>query len=123
MLGFSGRFVHQPWGHDPAYGSFIMACGVAGGRARREPYSYQCAARRERVKVPVYISVASVWLVSVSLSYVLGVYWGWGMVGVYAAFIADEWVKTILLRLRWKSRRWESMSLIEREKPPGYVPF
>ncbi|MGZ7445561.1 MATE family efflux transporter [Paenibacillus sp. TH7-28] len=75
------------------------------------------------VKVPVYISVTSVWLVSVSLSYVLGVYLGWGMVGVYAAFIADEWMKTILLRLRWKSRRWESMSLIKRDKSSGYVPF
>lgn len=75
------------------------------------------------VKVPVYVSVSSVWIISVTLSYVLGVHLGWGMIGVYIAFIADEWVKTCLLRLRWKSRRWETMSLIEREKTAGYSPF
>ncbi|MNJ38529.1 Multidrug resistance protein NorM [compost metagenome] len=75
------------------------------------------------VKAPVYITVSSVWLVSVSLSYIFGVYFGWGMVGVYIAFIVDEWLKTILLRYRWKSRRWESIDLIGREASRGHVPF
>lgn len=75
------------------------------------------------VKVPVYISVSSVWIVSVSLSYVLGVYFGLGMVGVYVAFICDEWIKTLLLRNRWKSRHWEQIDLIGREAVRGQVPF
>ncbi|MEK4508552.1 MULTISPECIES: MATE family efflux transporter [Paenibacillus] len=75
------------------------------------------------VKVPVYISVSSVWIVSVSLSYVLGVYFGFGMVGVYIAFIADEWIKTFLLRRRWKSRRWERIDLIGRDQVSGISPF
>lgn len=75
------------------------------------------------VKVPVYISVSSVWIVSVSLSYVLGVYFGWGMVGVYIAFIADEWIKTFLLRRRWKSRRWERIDLIGQDQITGFSPF
>ncbi|MFD1175604.1 MATE family efflux transporter [Paenibacillus puldeungensis] len=75
------------------------------------------------VKTPVYISVSSVWLVSVFLSYVLGVLVGWGMVGVYLAFIADEWLKTWLLRRRWKSRRWESMELIGSGHTVSGSPF
>lgn len=75
------------------------------------------------VKVPVYISMTSVWIISVSLSYVLGVHFGFGMVGVYIAFIADEWIKTLLLRSRWKSRRWEQIDLIGRETTTGHFPF
>ncbi|GGH37497.1 MATE family efflux transporter [Paenibacillus segetis] len=75
------------------------------------------------VKVPVYISVSSVWIISVSLSYVLGVYFGLGMVGVYVAFICDEWIKTLLLRNRWRSRRWEQIDLIGREAVRGQIPF
>lgn len=49
-------------------------------------------------------SMCSMWLVAAGLSYVLGIRMGWGLYGVYAAMITDEYVRGLILFLRWRSR-------------------
>ncbi|CAM3905320.1 MATE family efflux transporter [Lederbergia lenta] len=58
------------------------------------------------VKFPVYIGIMSMWGVSVPLSYILGIYFEMGLIGVWIAFIADEWLRGILMLRRWKARGW-----------------
>lgn len=56
---------------------------------------------------PLYVGIISMWGIAVSLAWVFGIYFGWGLVGVWCAFAIDEWVRGILMYRRWKSRAWE----------------
>lgn len=51
------------------------------------------------------ISIPSQWLISVGLTYMLGIYWGWGLYGVYAGMILDEYIRGIVLYWRWRNHR------------------
>ncbi|MEK3890125.1 MATE family efflux transporter [Bacillus sp. FSL K6-3431] len=58
------------------------------------------------VKFPVYIGIMSMWGVSVPLAYILGIHFDMGLLGVWIAFIADEWLRGVLMLRRWKARGW-----------------
>lgn len=58
------------------------------------------------VKFPVYVGIMSMWGVSVTLAYFLGISLGMGLIGVWIAFIVDEWLRGVLMLRRWKSRAW-----------------
>lgn len=62
------------------------------------------------VKYPVYIGIASMWGVAVVLAYTLGVWAGLGLIGIWIAFAADEWLRGILMLRRWRKRGWVKMS-------------
>jgi len=64
------------------------------------------------VTFPVVMGVISMWGVSVTLSYVLGIYFGLGLIGMWLAFSADEWFRGILMLFRWRSRIWEKKALV-----------
>ncbi len=68
------------------------------------------------VKFPVYIGILSMWGVAVTLSYILGIVFGLGLIGVWIAFIVDEWLRGILMLRRWKSKKWVQMSFVTKEK-------
>jgi Na+-driven multidrug efflux pump len=61
------------------------------------------------------VSIIVIWCFSVPLTYLLGIYFGYGLIGIWVAFIADKWVRGVILFLRWKSKIWETKSLIKRE--------
>ncbi len=65
------------------------------------------------VKYPVFMGILSMWLISVPLCYILGVHYKLGLAGIWLAFTADEWVRGIILMLRWRSRIWQDMSLVK----------
>nr|WP_315486865.1 MATE family efflux transporter [uncultured Undibacterium sp.] len=56
---------------------------------------------------PLYVGIFSMWGIAVILAWLFGIYFGWGLVGVWCAFAIDEWVRGILMYRRWKSRAWE----------------
>ncbi|MFC4320043.1 MATE family efflux transporter [Litchfieldia salsa] len=62
------------------------------------------------------ISVLTIWGFSVPLYYLLGIHFGLGLIGIWIAFIADEWVRGIALWIRWNSRKWEQKALVKSEK-------
>ncbi|MFD2629702.1 MATE family efflux transporter [Oceanobacillus kapialis] len=66
------------------------------------------------VKFPVYIGIASMWGISVTFAWFFGIFLDLGLIGIWIAFIADEWLRGIFMLRRWRKRHWVSMSFIER---------
>lgn len=64
-------------------------------------------------RFPVMMGVLSMWGVSVPLAYVLGVHFGFGLLGIWIAFAVDEWLRGIIMLLRWRSRAWEKKALVK----------
>ncbi|WP_082927046.1 MATE family efflux transporter [Paenibacillus tuaregi] len=64
-------------------------------------------------RFPVLMGVLSMWGVSVPLAYFLGVHLEIGLLGVWIAFAVDEWLRGIIMLLRWRSRAWEKKALVK----------
>lgn len=62
------------------------------------------------VNFPFYLGVIVQWSVSVGLSYLLGIHWGWGLVGMWTAFLLDENIRAIVFVKRWNSMKWAQKS-------------
>ncbi len=58
-------------------------------------------------RFPVLMGACSMWGVAVPLAWFLGLHLEWGLIGVWIAFTADEWVRGLTMYARWKSRVWE----------------
>ncbi|WP_156289835.1 MATE family efflux transporter [Oceanobacillus salinisoli] len=65
------------------------------------------------VKYPVLISVLVMWVFVIPLSFVIGVWLGYGLVGIWIVFILDEWLRAFLLYIRWKKGNWRKISVID----------
>ncbi len=72
-------------------------------------------------KFPVVMGVLSMWGISVPLAYLFGITMGWGLIGIYLAFVIDEWLRGLLMLMRWRSRVWQKQSM-SIEKKPDQVP-
>lgn len=58
------------------------------------------------VVFPVQVGIVAMWGVGVLFSYLFGIYWGLGVVGVWIAVGLDEWVRGIIMIFRWQSEKW-----------------
>lgn len=65
------------------------------------------------VRFPVVIGVISMWGLAVVLSYVFGIHFGLGLLGVWLAQGADEWFRGIFAYRRWKSQPWLRKKLVK----------
>lgn len=63
------------------------------------------------VRFPVVVGIISMWGLSVPLSYVFGISLGFGLAGIWWAFIIDEWLRGLLMLWRWRSRSWQRIEL------------
>ena len=59
---------------------------------------------------------SSNWGVSVLGAWFLGVWLGLGLVGVWVAMAADEWLRGIVMLRRWRSGVWRRMTLVGRAR-------
>ncbi|RZL35054.1 MAG: MATE family efflux transporter, partial [Rubrivivax sp.] len=57
-------------------------------------------------RYPVVAGAASMAVVLAGGSWFLGVYMGWGLVGVWIAYAADEWIRGLLMWRRWATLGW-----------------
>jgi Na+-driven multidrug efflux pump len=64
-------------------------------------------------------AILIMWLFSVPLTYFLGIYLGYGLYGIWVAFIIDEWVRGLVLLFRWRSKVWQKKVLVQRKKDTG----
>jgi putative MATE family efflux protein len=70
------------------------------------------------VRFPVYMGILSMWGVSVTLSYILGIWLGLGLIGIWISFIADEWLRGIIMLKRWRSKVWIQKRFVQSNKGP-----
>ncbi|MBN8192488.1 MATE family efflux transporter [Bacillus sp. NTK074B] len=68
------------------------------------------------VRFPVYMGILSMWGVSVTLSYILGIWFGLGLIGIWISFIADEWLRGIIMLKRWRSKVWIHKRLTQSDR-------
>ncbi|ATP39812.1 MATE family efflux transporter [Solibacillus sp. R5-41] len=61
---------------------------------------------------PVRIGIVSMIFIGLSLGYVFVFVFDLGLVGVWLAITCDEWIRAILVLIRWKSRKWERYAII-----------
>ena len=57
-------------------------------------------------RFPVAFGVFSMFGVAVGLAWLLGVSAGWGLLGIWLAMAADEWVRGIAMYVRWRRLAW-----------------
>jgi len=57
-------------------------------------------------RYPVFFGVFSMWGVMAFGSWLLGTYFGLGLLGVWIALTADEWLRGLMMYRRWKQRKW-----------------
>ncbi|WP_281886380.1 MATE family efflux transporter [Paenibacillus sp. YYML68] len=66
-------------------------------------------------RFPVVMGVLSMWGICVPLAYLLGIHYEMGLIGIWLAFTVDEWLRGIVMLLRWRSRIWEKKALVQAE--------
>lgn len=68
------------------------------------------------VKFPVFVGVLSMWGVSVTFAWFFGIFLGMGLVGIWTGFIADEWLRGMLMLKRWRSKVWVRKAYVKKEQ-------
>ena len=63
-------------------------------------------------KFPLITGLIFMWGLSLTLGYFLGIYLGWGIIGVWIGFCADEWLRGLANTWRWRSKKWQSKRLV-----------
>lgn len=66
------------------------------------------------VQYPVIMSIIFTWCLSVTMGYVLGMFFGLGIVGVWIATATDEILRGVVLIFRFKSGKWKKISLLNK---------
>lgn len=70
------------------------------------------------VNFPFYVGIIVQWIVSVGGSYLLGIHWGYGLLGMWACFALDEDIRGTIFVFRWRSRKWATKSFVNSH--PSY---
>src|SRR5699024_2468946 len=68
------------------------------------------------VQFPVFIGIISMWSIAAVLSYVLGISFHLGLVGVWIAQGLDEWFRGIFALRRWRMKPMEKKSYPKSDK-------
>ena len=63
-------------------------------------------------KFPLITGLIFMWGLSLPLGYFLGIHLGWGIIGVWIGFCADEWLRGLANTWRWRSKKWQSKRLV-----------
>ena len=64
------------------------------------------------VTFTMIVCVVSMWLFRIFCAYILGVWMGFGIVGVWTAMIVDWAVRTVLFIARYKSGKWKRAAIV-----------
>ncbi|MGN0728414.1 MATE family efflux transporter [Treponema sp.] len=64
------------------------------------------------IHFPVGAGIFSNWIISVMLSYIFALLFGWGFPGVIIAMACDEMLRGTLMLFRWKSKVWMRKKIV-----------
>lgn len=65
------------------------------------------------VNYQFYVGITVQWLVSVVLSYLFGIHWGYGLIGMWISFMLDENIRGLIFIHRWRSMKWATKSFVK----------
>ena len=68
------------------------------------------------VTYPFVTGLVVMWGVATALSYVFGIWFGWGLAGMWVAFTLDENIRAVIFVRRWNSRKWVGKTFTRVEK-------
>lgn len=57
---------------------------------------------------PFVTGIIVMWGVAVLGGWFWGVWWGWGLAGIWVAMALDECIRAVVFERRWHSRKWET---------------
>ena len=63
------------------------------------------------IQFPVKMGIFSMWGIGVVFSYLLGVHFGYGVLGAWIAIAMDEWFRGLVMAKRWRSKIWTRYQL------------
>ncbi|GIP51197.1 MULTISPECIES: MATE family efflux transporter [Paenibacillus] len=110
--GLIGMFTEDPAIIAAGASIFLLSLIIEPGRTFNIVIINSLRAAGD-ARFPVMMGVLSMWGVSVPLAYFLGVHLGFGLIGVWIAFTVDEWLRGLIMLLRWRSRAWEKKALVK----------
>jgi putative MATE family efflux protein len=61
---------------------------------------------------PFIIGLTVMWTISVGGSYFFGIHMGWGLAGMWFAFLLDENIRGVIFVHRWFGRKWTKKSFV-----------
>lgn len=106
-----GLFTDNPEVIEIAAGLMLGSILLEGGRVFNLIFISALKGAGD-VKFPVQAGIISMWGLGVALTYLLGIYFGMGVIGAWLAIAADEWARGIIMAFRWRSKRWERFKLV-----------
>lgn len=65
------------------------------------------------VNYPFYVGLVVQWGVAVGCGYLFGLQWGWGLVGMWFAFLLDENIRGVIFVRRWNSLKWAKKGFVK----------
>lgn len=68
------------------------------------------------VRFPVKFSVLSNFVLMAGLSWLLGRYFGLGLLGIWIAYACDEWARGLIMAWRWYRLGWTSTARAARRR-------
>ncbi|WP_310199442.1 MATE family efflux transporter [Neobacillus niacini] len=120
ILAVSGSFIIQLFTDDPIIQHMVvllilLSIFLEPGRMANEILIGALNTAGD-VKFPTMISIIFTFLFTVPMSFLIGVYFGHGLVGVWIVFILDEWARAIIMYIRWNNESWQEIQIIQLEK-------
>ena len=64
------------------------------------------------VNYPFYVGLIVMWSIAVGGGYLLGIHWGYGLFGMWLAFLLDENIRGAIFIKRWYSLKWLNKSFV-----------
>lgn len=76
-------------------------------------FSLPCSLRAAGdAKVPMYVSIISMWIFRIAFSYILGKYAGMELFGVWVSMVIDWCVRAPLMVIRYRQGKWKQMKVV-----------
>ncbi|MFD0590407.1 MATE family efflux transporter [Paenibacillus sp. GCM10027627] len=69
-------------------------------------------------KYPLWVGMFSMVVMSLSLGYLFVFHLELGLIGIWLAIAADEWLRAVIFFFRWRSRAWEKHALVKPDSSP-----
>ena len=118
VLAIFGRQVFTIFTDDPdiiSLGVVILVIGLILEPGRTSNLVIISALRAAGdARFPVVIGICVMWGVLVPLAYFLGITMNFGLPGIWIAMLVDEWIRAIIMWIRWRSKKWMGKAVVEQ---------